>query len=836
MRKLLIGVVSLGAVLGAYLLYSRLTDTPVFETGPGVEVMGSAADGNTAALDSEVGKIGEVGLGSVRKAKYITLDKKTKQVEREFGFERLLHEAGDVWEIEKPYMNVYRRNFTCYITADKGQVQVETAVGRTTPRDATFSSNVVIHIVPEGPSSVKESFVYLDDVVFLSEKSLLSTAGPVKFVSEDAQMQGTGLELIYNDQAERLEYFKIADLESLRIKSKQAAALSAGKAPAEAPAAAGAQTEAPGPNETAVARDSQEVKAPPPDTQPQVAQKQGVFYKCILSRNVLVDAPDQLIFANEKLTINDVFWSKDSVSSSDQVDAGGTDKTKTAAPAAEPAGPGTEAADEPNVPASTPAGPNEPNVPAEQPAFIVVTCDGGLVIVPRDSARAIEDSTPSSADAAASNSKRAELLDADTERTKFSARTIDYNAISGDVVAEGLSELAYYAGKGAPAEANGPPAPVKVTARGGTKYFKASSQAIFRDCLCRMPQTGLSERRDVTFSSPQITVDLPRDRSKQPDLLAVGPTELVFYTEDANRPAAGQGPIPVTVNARRQARYSGTSNQVVFEGDCRCAMLREDPNVLVEYVLLSEQLTVDLAGDVNAPPSGPAAGIRHLTASGEVVNLATTRTAKAGGAFAKAVQDTNGTKLLGGIELKCRQFDYDAIEQFFLATGPGLIKLINSKPAEPNDQAGRLSLARPCVAVIDRFETLTYLIRENRIAADAGSQKMLIDYFSTVGGRPEYVRAEASHVDAFLNETPQGQTELSTLAATGGIYYEDSDNRFLGSEMFYDHKTAMVKVKGDESQACYYNGALVDGIELNLATGKVKAGVVGPGALQVTMP
>jgi hypothetical protein len=257
-------------------------------------------------------------------------------------------------------------------------------------------------------------------------------------------------------------------------------------------------------------------------------------------------------------------------------------------------------------------------------------------------------------------------------------------------------------------------------------------------------------------------------------------------------------------------------------------MLREDPNVLIEYVLLSDRLNVDLSRDANTASAGPVGDVKHLTASGRVVNLAATRTAKARGAFADAGQ----AKLLGGVELKCRQFDYDAVEQFFLATGPGLIKLINSAPAEPNQQAGRLSLRKPCVALIDRFETLKYLIAENRIIADAGSGKMLIDYFSTVDGRPEYVRAEASRVDIVLQQTPQGQTDLSTLTATGGIYYEDTNNRFLGKELFYDHQAGIVTVSGDESQPCYYNGALVDGIKLDMKTGKVEANVVAPGALQ----
>ena len=831
MRKLLIGVVSLGAILGVYLLYSRVSESPMIETGGDGAFVVPAGDGNDAALENGMGQIGEVGLGTVQKARYITLNPTTKRLEREFGFEKLLHQAGDIWEIEKPYMNVYRPNFKCYITADKGQVQVETAVGRTTPRDATFSSNVVIHIVPEGQSSVQESFVYLDDIIFLSDRSLATTAGPVQFISEDAQMRGTGMELIYNAQAERLEYFKITDLESLRIKSVQATALSTGTPPARAPAEAGAQAGTSEPNETSVAGASEQVEAPRPEAPPQVA---GEFYKCIVSRNVLLDTPEQLILADEKLYLNDIFWSKASLDQSGHEDAGAANETQAGAPAAERESPAAEAAAEPNVSTPPPAEPNEPNSPLEPPAFITVTCDGGLLIVPKDSTRTLDDSPRTDPNAAGSDSRRAELLDAGTQRTKFFAQTIDYNAITGDVAAGGLSELMYYASGAAPGDANEPAVPVKITARDGARYFKASNQAIFKDCLCRMPQAGLTERRDVTFSAPQIVVDLPQDRSRQPDLLASGPTELVFYAEDANDPAAGQGPLPVKVTARKQARYSGAARQMLFEGDCRCTMLREDPNVLTEYVIQSDQLIVDLAQDANVPAAGPAGGIKHLTATGGIVSLATTRTAKPGGAFAKALQDTNAKGLLGGIKLKCYRFDYDAVQQAFLATGPGLINLNNSQAAEPNDLSKGFSLRQPCWALLDRFDTLTYLIRENRIVADAGSRNMLIGYLSTVDGRQaEPIWAETPHVEALLHQTPQGQQELSTLTATRGIYYEDSNNRFRGSELFYDHKTGLVKVRGDEVQPCNYNGALVDGIELNLNTGKVEANVVGPGTLQL---
>lgn len=314
------------------------------------------------------------------------------------------------------------------------------------------------------------------------------------------------------------------------------------------------------------------------------------------------------------------------------------------------------------------------------------------------------------------------------------------------------------------------------------------------------------------------------------DLLASGPTELVFY-----QPAEGQGLLPVKVTARKWARYWGAARQMLFEGDCRTTMLREDPNVLTEYMLLSEQLIVDLARDVNAPPAEAAGDIKHLTATGGIVSLATTRTAKPGGAFAKALQDPSTKGLLGGIKLKCYRFDYDAVQQVFLATGPGLINFNNSQAAEPNDLAKGFSLRQPCGALLDRFDTLTYLIRENRIVADAGSQNMLAGYWSTVDGRlAEPIWAEAPHVEALLYQTPQGQQELSTLTATRGIYYQDSNNRFRGSELFYDHKTGLVKVRGDEVRPCNYNGAPVDGIELNLNTGKVEARVVGPGMLQLS--
>jgi hypothetical protein len=72
-----------------------------------------------------------------------------------------------------------------------------------------------------------------------------------------------------------------------------------------------------------------------------------------------------------------------------------------------------------------------------------------------------------------------------------------------------------------------------------------------------------------------------------------------------------------------------------------------------------------------------------------------------------------------------------------------------------------------------------------------------------------------------------------TLTALDGITFEDDKNQFIGSNFFYDHAKSLMKVRGDRLQPCYLNGALVDGIEYNLKTGKAKAQVVGPGTLQI---
>lgn len=841
MRKLLVGLISLGAVLAAYLLYTGASDSPVLDTDSGSEFIEAAADSNIADFDTNVGKIGGIGLGRTEVAKYITLNKETKEVERELGFEKLLHEERGFWELEKPYVNVFQPDFTCYITADRGLVQVETAADRTTPKDATFSGNVVIHLLPKESSEFKECSVYLDDIAFLSERSQISTKGPVEYVSEDVHMRGRGLELIYNDNSDRLEFFRIVDLEMLRIKNSKTAMFSKDEPQADESAEVVARGETQQTDEIVVAAGPEKTEASTAAA-PATKTKEGVYYKCILSKNVLIDTPDELIFADQRIYISDIFWSKDSA----EADANDAEAVAVA-------GEENTVGDSNSVPADDSTDPNvtalaaaESNAPAEEPGDIVITCDNGIVLVPMDAARPLNDFMQV---AIGSESERPAEIEADTERTKFLAPRIDYNAVTGNVVANGESRLTLYTGHRAGADANEPPVPTKITARDGVNFFQATNQVVFKgDCLGSMLQKDLTEPRDITFRSPEITVNLPEDKFGRPDVLAAGPAELTFYVQDANETAAGSdpnvveapgGPIPVTVTAQKQARFSGVENQIIFEDDCRCTTTREDPNGVTRYMLLSELITVDLPEDTNDRSSKPTAGIEKLTASGGVVRLVTAKTAKADPNLSEYVSDANDGEVLGGVELKCSQVDYDPVRGLFVASGPpAQIWMDNSRVAVSDQDPNGFSLSEPCYALLENFDSLKYFINENRIVARAVPNGALwLHYVPVVDGVHDLdsvTTASAPLVEAFLVDTPDGRKELSTLTATGGIDVNDlsNGNHFLGTDLYYDHKTSIMKVVGDKSTPCLCNGALVDEIEYNVTTGKLEFDVVAPGAMQ----
>ena len=228
MRRFVIGLIVLGVLVALYLGYARIGGTPA----PGLSVpeplpppvVKTAGEPNVQG-----GKIGTTRKSSTSSRRGSSTGTQSGRVDREFGFEVFLHKQADRWRFTHPYMKLFLPKLQCHVTADTGEVQVQTAFKQLVPNDAFFQGNVVIHIVPPKRNDPRECLIYLDDVTFVAEKSLFSSTGPVRFVSRSAVLEGVGMELIYDSLQGRLELFRVVELTSLRIRSADIALFSGDK-------------------------------------------------------------------------------------------------------------------------------------------------------------------------------------------------------------------------------------------------------------------------------------------------------------------------------------------------------------------------------------------------------------------------------------------------------------------------------------------------------------------------------------------------------------------------------------------------------------------------------
>jgi hypothetical protein len=702
LRAILIGLISLAAVLTIYLLYSFASKTPQIDIDLGERSFDAVSDSNAGEFDNEIGKIANVGIGEVKNPVFRHMS--NGRVDREFGFEELLREVKSKWEVKKPFLNIYQNNFKCFITADEGKVNVENAVSGPSPKDATFTGNVIIHVLPQKGSDIKESFIYLNDIIFASEKALISTAGPVRFVSQDTQMLGTGLELIYNDQLERLELFRIVNLAAIHSRGSLTTLFSRTTQHNNDQPQSTVTNGTPKPNGT------------PPTAGGAAEQRRGEYYKCVLSKNVIIDSPEQLVSAADRISINNIFWSSASTEEPNEVETTGKEEKVS------------------NVTISQD---DVPSQPAEATRDTVITCDNGIFIFPMNSAIIQND---------------------------FIQPVID-----------------------------------------GTSRRKKTPKD-FND----------SEGRTILITD-RIDYDASTDNS-----IAAGPLKLTLLAPASGRgtPAEGRGlKVPINIKAQKEARFLSPSKQVIFEGDCVCTMNQAEPNgIQQKYTLLAPKLIVNLSSE----DPNTKSRIEHLTADGGAVKL-------------QSVKTING-ELLSGVNLECRRTDYDTRQELFIATGPGIMRLNNSKASDPNQQQSRFSLRKPCYAFLRNFATLKYFMNDNLIIADAEpGQTLRIDYFPVVeGSYGRQIEAHAAHTEVGFVQTADGQSELSTLIASGRITYkEENGNEFQGSKLFYDSERSILRVEGDESEPCYLNGALVEKIIYDPKTEKFKAPLAGPGTLQL---
>ena len=291
-RRILVLLGAFVLVFGAYVIYNRVVDTPTIR--PLDE--DSVGEIETPQFAERPSEIGETVVGQADRTRFTVLDPDTKEPKQVFGFEKLLGpEEGVVRrKVVNPYMEVYEKNFRCRITSDYGMVRVETAADAQSPKDARLYGNVKIHIQSGGTEAPTESTIYLEDVSYNSERSEFVTDKPVELVSEDVEMEGTGMVLIYNTRWGRLEYFKVIDLDELRFKNVR------NFMPSDSGVDKREAESEPGQEQSAL--ESGVAEAGP-------SEKEDEYYECRFSKDVVIEYGQEVVVTSaEDITISNIIW------------------------------------------------------------------------------------------------------------------------------------------------------------------------------------------------------------------------------------------------------------------------------------------------------------------------------------------------------------------------------------------------------------------------------------------------------------------------------------------------------------------------------------------------
>jgi len=441
-RKIKLWLYSLLGVIAAYVLYTSLIEVPDIKP----VVVNSEDIGGKFSVDANetIGEVGDVAVGTVKMARFIS-DK------QEFGFEKLLHDSGYEWELEKPYMKFFGDDFVCHLNGDMGNVQVEMVGGKPNPKDAELLGNVVIHIEPKADSDVEESFIYLDNMIFISEKSQISTDGPVKFISKSARADAVGFELVYNDENNKVELFKLITLKSLEFKGDTAAITFSGEE--------NKATE----TSTASGADLNEVEDEPVAVSV-VEDGQG-YYKCVFGGNVVIETDEEVVFADEVI-IDKILWQGSK-----------SEDSKSAEPAGESLetiiARDNEQLDWPRTDLQAEwANPQEKDITR-------LWCDGGVVVAPSEeviSAMEFYHSSPS-AETSQGKPNKVEVLAA--SKKCFSAKKIIHYKADEKTVANGPLELVFYTDKVGEKKRLKEPVPVIITAKENVRFDSKINQAVF---------------------------------------------------------------------------------------------------------------------------------------------------------------------------------------------------------------------------------------------------------------------------------------------------------------------------------------------------------------------
>ncbi len=690
----LLSVLILASLFWVYLTYVQKVSPSITQN---TDNDSNLIEPNDVPFEEKVGRISGVGVESLDVVTYTHLNE-NKQIDRELGFEKLLHEIGNNWELKKPFMNLYRDSYTLSLTADIGKVQVDTEIDKPTPKDATLTGNVVINVKPRDSDDFSEINLYLDDIIYESEKSKFRSSGPVRAVSKELDLKGKGFELVFNPNKQRLEYLKIDRLNKLILKN---------------------YNPRPALNQKKQAPKKSSTSSPPDSSEDKKVQKKtdknsnSSKYQCKITKNVQINTPQQFIYANDLLFVNSIVFT--------------SDRKEEKETAKEPA--------DPNENKKNLLSEKKPKQKKPQPKMqatekdIVVTCKGSILIRPQEELEVTPEFSEVQMRPLSSFDDSSYITSVKEKEAVFESQKIRFDYDTQDILAEGKNRL-------------------------------------------RIFTQNLENRRD-DFSSIKITSD-------------------------------------------KKVVYDPNTNRVTFNKDAECHIVSDKKRFDQNYILRSPDLQIDFDNAENKIQRQQ--GIKRITTLGGKATLAGTK--------------SRNDKIISGIQLKCKKFDYDQKKELVLAAGPGNIVIDNSNaPSDPN--ASKFDFKGPYWAVIRNFEFLKYKIDKNNLTAESASDSIMIDYVPVrKGKRKDTISIALGNIDADFAETATGKTQLQVLNAEKGVFYQDKDLEFAGSELFYNTENSILDVKGNDSHPCILNGQLVESIKYDMKNEKlIKAEIKKPGVI-----
>ena len=565
-RKLKIWLLSLSALVVLFVLYNVTSKTPAIKiTKRSYEI----TDFNSR-MDSGTGRIGEAEVGNIEEARFETLDRETKEVKRVLGFEKVLHKSGDRWDIDKPFMNIFEEDFRCELTANSGSIQVETVSGQPRPEDAVLIGNVLIHIIPKDDSDIEEGHIYLDDITYDSDRSMFTTPGPVRYVARDAELAGKGLEILYDEENDRLVMLKLIKVDFIHIKSLSKDD-TISKSDYKENSQEHVSVATANPSEVAAKKKIIPVASLENiQTQPETAKSplkpvdDIQKYVCSFVDNVVIEHGQQMVFANE-ITITGIIFS-------DKKDKD-TREIASVNPSPPPAP--VQTSNEPTTRAKVVSKSEVSTVPvAVVPAKktqtkkldeAMITCDGPMIVQLAENYK-----RPGKWKA---TKKLSAMLEETREKIKgrdvLIAQAVDHNLESEVTEAYGPLEIYFYTKFDEQADST----PARITAKEKASFLPHLNQAIFTgDVIGGMTQKKGYYDEENIFYGQKLTVDLINSQSSSQSeefgnseighiALSEGDAVILESTR-----SSGKKILSKTRLASAQLDYDKTANQFIATG------------------------------------------------------------------------------------------------------------------------------------------------------------------------------------------------------------------------------------------------------------------------------